>query len=134
MRGSSRERPSSSRDSRLSASDSRAQWTCLGGRKPPSRRPLCARRSQADPRGRSRRGICRGLGRRDPRSKARLEGRARADQAAPRTRASSRRPSRSEEHTSELQSHVNLVCRLLLEKKKNTKKPTEYTKRNNNAP
>src|SRR4051812_49991302 len=25
--------------------------------------------------------------------------------------------SRSEEHTSELQSHVNLVCRLLLEKK-----------------
>src|SRR6267142_4746502 len=26
--------------------------------------------------------------------------------------------SRSEEHTSELQSHVNLVCRLLLEKKK----------------
>src|SRR5690242_21610990 len=28
---------------------------------------------------------------------------------------------RSEEHTSELQSHVNLVCRLLLEKKKNKK-------------
>src|SRR4051812_40053431 len=28
---------------------------------------------------------------------------------------------RSEEHTSELQSHVNLVCRLLLEKKKTTK-------------
>src|SRR5690242_21281501 len=28
-------------------------------------------------------------------------------------------PGRSEEHTSELQSHVNLVCRLLLEKKKN---------------
>src|SRR5690242_21303167 len=28
------------------------------------------------------------------------------------------RPTRSEEHTSELQSHVNLVCRLLLEKKK----------------
>src|SRR6266571_8296687 len=27
-------------------------------------------------------------------------------------------PERSEEHTSELQSHVNLVCRLLLEKKK----------------
>src|SRR6266571_5636623 len=26
-------------------------------------------------------------------------------------------PPRSEEHTSELQSHVNLVCRLLLEKK-----------------
>src|SRR5260370_32725603 len=28
---------------------------------------------------------------------------------------------RSEEHTSELQSHLNLVCRLLLEKKKNYK-------------
>src|SRR5260370_24371426 len=27
-------------------------------------------------------------------------------------------PLRSEEHTSELQSHLNLVCRLLLEKKK----------------
>src|SRR5260221_12560310 len=29
-------------------------------------------------------------------------------------------PGRSEEHTSELQSHSDLVCRLLLEKKKNT--------------
>src|SRR5260370_10062124 len=29
---------------------------------------------------------------------------------------------RSEEHTSELQSHLNLVCRLLLEKKKRIKK------------
>src|SRR5438034_11826312 len=29
--------------------------------------------------------------------------------------------SRSEEHTSELQSHSDLVCRLLLEKKKKTK-------------
>src|SRR5260370_32094176 len=28
---------------------------------------------------------------------------------------------RSEEHTSELQSHLNLVCRLLLEKKKKEK-------------
>src|SRR5260370_29986438 len=28
---------------------------------------------------------------------------------------------RSEEHTSELQSHLNLVCRLLLEKKKKRK-------------
>src|SRR2546426_7638189 len=32
----------------------------------------------------------------------------------------SRIGSRSEEHTSELQSPCNLVCRLLLEKKKNT--------------
>src|SRR2546427_9076888 len=30
---------------------------------------------------------------------------------------------RSEEHTSELQSQSNLVCRLLLEKKKHTKPP-----------
>src|SRR6476661_9230627 len=46
-------------------------------------------------------------------------------------RASGRRPSepghrrttrRSEEHTSELQSHLNLVCRLLLEKKKTQSK------------
>src|SRR5256885_11658335 len=31
---------------------------------------------------------------------------------------------RSEEHTSELQSPCNLVCRLLLEKKKRPKQPT----------
>src|SRR5207253_10539828 len=31
-----------------------------------------------------------------------------------------RQPERSEEHTSELQSRGHLVCRLLLEKKKNT--------------
>src|SRR5260370_32378881 len=31
---------------------------------------------------------------------------------------------RSEEHTSELQSHLNLVCRLLLEKKKKKQKGT----------
>src|SRR4051812_49984632 len=36
--------------------------------------------------------------------------------------------SRSEEHTSELQSHVNLVCRLLLEKKKiNANSSTDIT-------
>src|SRR5260370_14034952 len=35
-------------------------------------------------------------------------------------------PSRSEEHTSELQSHLNLVCRLLLEKKKNMIILNEY--------
>src|SRR5260370_24007450 len=40
---------------------------------------------------------------------------------------------RSEEHTSELQSHLNLVCRLLLEKKKQRPDPrliattTEWT-------
>src|SRR5690606_41991900 len=36
---------------------------------------------------------------------------------------------RSEEHTSELQSRENLVCRLLLEKKKKTKRPTPVQKR-----
>src|SRR5260370_15569457 len=56
-----------------------------------------------------------------------------ANRAAPRTSTQSGRPGaggiaplarlgtsplRSEEHTSELQSHLNLVCRLLLEKKK----------------
>ena len=35
---------------------------------------------------------------------------------------------RSEEHTSELQSRLHLVCRLLLEKKKKKKKPTTKTK------
>src|SRR2546427_1912642 len=33
---------------------------------------------------------------------------------------------RSEEHTSELQSQSNLVCRLLLEKKKNRLRDLEY--------
>src|SRR2546430_11033947 len=40
--------------------------------------------------------------------------------AVPTPTASSRDFLRSEEHTSELQSQSNLVCRLLLEKKKNT--------------
>src|SRR5258708_25226034 len=35
----------------------------------------------------------------------------------PATEMEPRAGSRSEEHTSELQSHLNLVCRLLLEKK-----------------
>src|SRR4051812_50122628 len=45
---------------------------------------------------------------------ARLDARGLEDQVASRYRPAER----SEEHTSELQSHVNLVCRLLLEKKK----------------
>src|SRR5256885_14553878 len=36
-------------------------------------------------------------------------------------RSGARWPARSEEHTSELQSPCNLVCRLLLEKKKKSK-------------
>src|SRR5574337_2220345 len=38
-----------------------------------------------------------------------------------RRQVSPERPNRSEEHTSELQSPLNLVCRLLLEKKKTKK-------------
>src|SRR3954449_6983913 len=34
---------------------------------------------------------------------------------------------RSEEHTSELQSHSHLVCRLLLEKKKDVNTPTSLS-------
>src|SRR2546422_2965172 len=36
-----------------------------------------------------------------------------------------RSPPRSEEHTSELQSRLHLVCRLLLEKKKNSNRSTQ---------
>src|SRR6266540_765191 len=41
-------------------------------------------------------------------------------------------PARSEEHTSDLQSHHDLVCRLLLEKKKKKKKKTIFDKININ--
>src|SRR2546427_5943823 len=47
----------------------------------------------------------------------RVLARVRAGEADPPCRA------RSEEHTSELQSQSNLVCRLLLEKKKNEEVP-----------
>src|SRR2546422_8511460 len=46
------------------------------------------------------------------------------------TRASPCRP-RSEEHTSELQSRLHLVCRLLLEKKKKKKHPRNGLHRDN---
>src|SRR2546426_8151977 len=53
-----------------------------------------------------------------------------------RTAARSSRPTwaratnwRSEEHTSELQSPCNLVCRLLLEKKKKKKYPTMISRK-----
>src|SRR5256885_2893631 len=63
------------------------------------------------------------------------EDRPRVTRVAPRqVAARARRPAqegllhqkRSEEHTSELQSPCNLVCRLLLEKKKNNKRLTIY--------
>src|SRR2546427_5682865 len=43
----------------------------------------------------------------------------------PQCRCGGQGQTRSEEHTSELQSQSNLVCRLLLEKKKKTEKPGE---------
>src|SRR5260370_4807728 len=49
-----------------------------------------------------------------------------------------RHPGRSEEHTSELQSHLNIVCRLLLGKKKTTcargKTDTRVTNSNTTTP
>src|SRR5438093_10303950 len=56
------------------------------------------------------------------RSSSRTAG-TRGARRAPQRRRGPRRPTarRSEEHTSELQSLTNLVCRLLLEKKKNKK-------------
>src|SRR5438477_2526692 len=50
------------------------------------------------------------------RARRHVHRRAARDDAA-QAEGGSRLMSRSEEHTSELQSHVNLVCRLLLEKK-----------------
>src|SRR5688572_31642813 len=76
---------------------------------------------------RARRGMARPARHAGPReSLARRDGgrlpgddRARsADAAADAARRADRAEQRSEEHTSELQSQSNLVCRLLLEKKK----------------
>src|SRR5690242_21572935 len=68
------------------------------------------------------------LSRKQPASESAGSGLSRAGPLPEQSPATNRhRPpaARSEEHTSELQSHVNLVCRLLLEKKKNT--PAEPT-------
>src|SRR5437667_1469841 len=48
------------------------------------------------------------------------------DRWSPPAAASAGPAARSEEHTSELQSHHDLVCRLLLEKKKKTDTGTLY--------
>src|SRR5260370_25392003 len=53
-----------------------------------------------------------------PLSRSRSSDRYRLDR---RGRTTGHSIERSEEHTSELQSHLNLVCRLLLEKKKSNK-------------
>src|SRR5258706_8562955 len=67
--------------------------------------------------------LCRGAARRRPLAGAasRID-RERRQRSSPRGERSA---ARSEEHTSELQSLTNLVCRLLLEKKNN--RPTALT-------
>src|SRR5256885_11556464 len=51
---------------------------------------------------------------------------SRGQERSHRARASRAHHARSEEHTSELQSPCNLVCRLLLEKKKNNTQQVEH--------
>src|SRR5690606_41372418 len=75
------------------------------------RSPWC--RAGRCPPGRPRRGQVLSSGARFPR-----RGGGHATPAAPSGPAGRLTPPRSEEHTSELQSRENLVCRLLLEKKK----------------
>src|SRR5690348_17870309 len=65
-----------------------------------------------------------------PHGRARLDG-GRVDQ--PVADAGLREQVRSEEHTSELQSPVHLVCRLLLEKKKKKKKENYVQSTNRTA-
>src|SRR6266540_7299224 len=48
-------------------------------------------------------------------------------------RCRSSSPRRSEEHTSELQSHHDIVCRLLLEKKKQNRQHESERKQRNKA-
>src|SRR5882762_10528761 len=50
---------------------------------------------------------------------------------SPLSSASNCSSTRSEEHTSELQSHLNLVCRLLLEKKKKKVSQIQTKKKRN---
>src|SRR6266511_6420849 len=61
-----------------------------------------------------------------PISRRRRRKRPRPGRRARQSRRPAARPTRSEEHTSELQSRENLVCRLLLEKKKKKKKSLIY--------
>src|SRR2546427_7858716 len=62
---------------------------------------------------------------REPAAHGRLQDTRRLQRAvAVHARAAQARRTRSEEHTSELQSQSNLVCRLLLEKKKKKEKRT----------
>src|SRR5690242_21328121 len=75
------------------------------------------RRRQGEYRRRGRTPVSPGASRPGPRRDGECESRSPV-------RRSSLSWCRSEEHTSELQSHVNLVCRLLLEKKKKKRNQT----------
>src|SRR5260370_6106942 len=69
-----------------------------------------------------------------PARKARAAGRVCPARAVPTAdRAPGEAAGRSEEHTSELQSHLNLVCRLLLEKKKKKKRENNDTEKVNSS-
>src|SRR5438132_6649304 len=64
---------------------------------------------------------------RGPRAERSLNTGSRKKQCRDAGRPRNSRLWRSEEHTSELQSHSDLVCRLLLEKKKKTKNEKDIT-------
>src|SRR5690606_40444531 len=98
----------------------------LRGRPPPASFPYTTLfRSPRAPARRRRRGTA--WRRRASHSRTRCRagaaprGRAAAGRCSASTAPRSARARRSEEHTSELQSRENLVCRLLLEKKKNNR-------------
>src|SRR5260221_1599215 len=61
-----------------------------------------------------------------PGNRAHLCPTANRDEPSYRTTPVTKKRSRSEEHTSELQSHSDLVCRLLLEKKKRIQRAIVY--------
>src|SRR5256885_11377805 len=58
---------------------------------------------------------------------SRVGAHAQASEASVNTASPAWETRRSEEHTSELQSPCNLVCRLLLEKKKKNRKPLSFS-------
>src|SRR5215211_1820552 len=75
-----------------------------------------------------RRGSGSGRSIRHARSSKKLAGKSNACDWTSCGSATTTVPVRSEEHTSELQSHSDLVCRLLLEKKKKKRKLRRYPK------
>src|SRR5204863_9615536 len=95
--------PATSEIYTLSLHDALPIWELREGRLPPPGR-LPGLRSQVD--------------RQDAASPARRQGDRRHVHGHPRRTGPVRDAERSEEHTSELQSRRDLVCRLLLEKKK----------------